>query len=133
MDVAVTVPAAVAPPDPVKADTPKVKRAPKPTVPKVSDAVTSIVADPLQGAVTSTTAPNMSSSASVTRMFEFQDGKADKFWEITTADKVVTVRYGRRGADGQTNTKDFADIAAAQKHASKLIEEKTGKGYVEVD
>ncbi|MDB5387002.1 MAG: uncharacterized protein JWM11_2648 [Planctomycetaceae bacterium] len=71
-------------------------------------------------------------TSNVPRMFEFQDGKADKFWEITISDKVVTVRYGRRGADGQTNTKDFADSAAAQKHAIKLIEEKTGKGYLEV-
>jgi hypothetical protein len=44
----------------------------------------------------------------------------------------VVVNYGRKGTAGQTNTKSFADAAAAQKHADKLIQEKTGKGYVEV-
>jgi DNA ligase-1 len=132
MDVAVTVPIVTASNDSPKAGTAKAKRAPKAIVPKVSDAVTSIVTDTLQTAVNSTIAPNTTAVASVTRMFEFQDGKADKFWEITTVDKVVTVRYGRRRADAQTNTKNFADIAAAQKHASRLIEEKTSKGYVEV-
>lgn len=43
-----------------------------------------------------------------------------------------TVRFGRTGTAGQTNTKEFADAADAQKHADKLIREKTGKGYVEV-
>jgi len=66
------------------------------------------------------------------RCFEFQDAKSNKFWEITLNDKSVTVRYGRQGTDGQTNVKEFPDAAAAQKHAAKLIEEKTGKGYVEV-
>ena len=35
------------------------------------------------------------------------------------------------GANGQTQTKTFADEAAAKSHAEKLIEEKTEKGYVE--
>ena len=44
----------------------------------------------------------------------------------------VTVRYGRIGTNGQTQSKSFADEAAAEKHADKLIAEKTAKGYVEV-
>ena len=44
----------------------------------------------------------------------------------------VTVRYGRIGTQGQTNTKSFPDEAAAARHAEKLIQEKTGKGYREV-
>ncbi len=65
------------------------------------------------------------------RHFEFVGGGSDKFWEIEIAGKEVTVRFGRRGAKGQGNTKTFPDEAAAKKHAEKLISEKTGKGYVE--
>ncbi len=67
------------------------------------------------------------------RRFEFVEGKSDKFWEIEVAGAEVTVRYGRSGANGQTNVKAFPDEAAARKHADKLIEEKTDKGYEEVD
>jgi DNA ligase-1 len=67
-----------------------------------------------------------------TRRFEFVEGKSSKFWEISVADADVTVRFGRIGTEGQTKTKSFADIAAATRHAEKLIEEKTGKGYVEM-
>ena len=42
------------------------------------------------------------------------------------------LRFGRIGSEGQSNVKSFPDDAAAQKHADKLILEKTGKGYVEV-
>lgn len=65
------------------------------------------------------------------RHFEFVDGKSAKFWEISAAAEQVTVRYGRIGADGQTQTKIFADAAAAARHVEKLIDEKTSKGYVE--
>ena len=65
------------------------------------------------------------------RYFEFVDDKSSKFWEISRDGVNVTVRFGRIGANGQTQTKTFADEAAAQKHADKLIEEKTEKGYEE--
>jgi DNA ligase-1 len=65
------------------------------------------------------------------RYFEFVDDKSSKFWEISREGASVTVRFGRIGANGQTQTKTFADEPAAKKHADKLIEEKTGKGYVE--
>ncbi len=65
------------------------------------------------------------------RRFESVGGTSDKFWEIDIKGTEVTVRFGRRGTSGQTNTKTFADEATAKKHADKLIEEKTGKGYVE--
>lgn len=65
------------------------------------------------------------------RRFEFRDEKSDKFWEIEVAACEVTVRYGRNGTNGQTNTKSFANEAAARKHADGLISEKTDKGYVE--
>lgn len=65
------------------------------------------------------------------RRFEFSEGRSNKFWEIAVHDAEVTVRFGRIGAQGQTNTKSFPDAAAAARHAETLIREKTGKGYVE--
>ena len=72
------------------------------------------------------------SSTTSTRRFEFTGGTSDKFWEISVTGKEVSVCYGRRGTTGQTNTKSFTDEATAQKHAEKIVAEKTGKGYVEV-
>ena len=65
------------------------------------------------------------------RYFEFIEGSSSKFWEISTSGKDVTVRFGRIGTNGQTQTKSFSDADAATKHAEKLIAEKTGKGYKE--
>ena len=64
------------------------------------------------------------------RYFEFVDGNSCKFWEITTGGKNVTVRFGRIGTNGQTQTKTLADADAATKHAEKLIKEKTGKDII---
>jgi DNA ligase-1 len=66
------------------------------------------------------------------RRFEFVGGGSDKFWAVAVNGTEVVVHYGRNGTAGQTNTKSFGDATAAQKHADKLIQEKTGKGYVEV-
>jgi DNA ligase-1 len=75
--------------------------------------------------------PTMPAVAS-TRRFEFMSGGSDKFWEIQTNGNEVTVRFGRNGTNGQTNTKTFADETDAQVHANKQIAEKVAKGYVEV-
>jgi DNA ligase-1 len=71
-------------------------------------------------------------SPSATRRFEFSEGTSNKFWEVQVQGSAVTVRYGRIGSQGQTNTKSFADEAAAAKHAEKLVAEKPGKGYHEI-
>jgi DNA ligase-1 len=76
-------------------------------------------------------AANSSEKAADKRYFELQDEKSSKFWEITTSGNDVTVRFGRIGTSGQTQTKSFGDADAAQKHADKLIAEKTEKGYEE--
>ena len=65
------------------------------------------------------------------RRFEFVGGTSAKFWEVQVSGQNVTVRYGRLGTEGQTQTKSFGDAEAAQKHAEKLIAEKTKKGYSE--
>jgi DNA ligase-1 len=76
--------------------------------------------------------PTRSATASAAkRYFEYTDDKSSKFWEISQSGCDVTVRYGRIGATGQTQTKSFADDGTAQRHAEKLIGEKTEKGYVE--
>jgi predicted DNA-binding WGR domain protein len=43
----------------------------------------------------------------------------------------MTTRWGRIGANGQTKTQTFADEQSAASAAAKLIEEKTGEGYIE--
>ena len=65
------------------------------------------------------------------RRFEFVSGSSNKFWEISQSGSDVTTRWGRIGSTRQSKTKSFADEAAAQLQAEKLIEEKTGEGYVE--
>ena len=64
--------------------------------------------------------------------FEYRGDGSEKFWEIIHSGTDVTVRFGRIGTNGQTQTKSFADAAAAKKHADKLVAEKTSKGYSEV-
>lgn len=65
------------------------------------------------------------------RTFLFQDEKSNKFWEIEQNGASVTTWWGRIGTSGQTKTKDFASNAKAEAEYKKLVEEKTGKGYVE--
>jgi predicted DNA-binding WGR domain protein len=66
------------------------------------------------------------------RRFEFVQGSSNKFWEIAITGPNVAVRFGRIGSSGQSETKSFADPAAALRHADKKIAEKLNKGYVEV-
>jgi predicted DNA-binding WGR domain protein len=67
------------------------------------------------------------------RRFEFDDGKSKKFWEIVVDGQSYTVRYGRLGTTGQTNTKVFGDASVAQKKADAAIASKVKKGYAEVE
>jgi DNA ligase-1 len=66
------------------------------------------------------------------RRFEFVEGSSAKFWEIRSNGTDVTVRFGRLGTDGQTQTKTLASAEEADKHIAKLIGEKSKKGYKEV-
>jgi predicted DNA-binding WGR domain protein len=72
------------------------------------------------------------------RYFEFTGADSDrgtsasaKFWEVGVDGSALVVRFGKIGAAGQTTRKDFADAAAAEAEASKLIAQKVKKGYVE--
>jgi len=48
----------------------------------------------------------------MTRLFEFVAGNSAKFWEVSQVGAEVIVRYGRLGAQGQTQTKTLVDAAA---------------------
>jgi predicted DNA-binding WGR domain protein len=62
--------------------------------------------------------------------YEFKDGSSLKFWEVAVEGDKLTVCFGKIGTSGQTKEKTFADAAAAEKEKTKLVKEKTGKGYV---
>jgi predicted DNA-binding WGR domain protein len=67
------------------------------------------------------------------RYFEFSEGTSRKFWEIkVTKTGTVDVRWGRIGAEGQSQTKTFPGEYTALRHARKLIRSKRDKGYQEV-
>lgn len=66
------------------------------------------------------------------RYFEFIEGSSFKFYEVSTDGNTVTIRFGRIGTEGQSQTKPFADAEAAAKHAEKQIASKLAKGYREV-
>ena len=72
-----------------------------------------------------------SPARNTTRYFEFIGGGSRKFWEIRLSENTFTVRYGRIGASGQSQSKTFSDAARARREMDKLIEEKLRKGYEE--
>jgi uncharacterized protein (TIGR02996 family) len=65
------------------------------------------------------------------RTFVFSDGKSNKFWNIALSGAEFTVTFGRVGTTGQTQAKQFASAAEAQKAHDKLVAEKLKKGYTE--
>jgi predicted DNA-binding WGR domain protein len=76
-------------------------------------------------------APTRTANVGSVRHFEFIGASSRKFWEISISDNSFTVRFGRIGTAGQSQTKSFADPEKARHEAEKLIAEKVKKGYVE--
>lgn len=72
--------------------------------------------------------PSVTTPVLLTR-FEFIEGSSKKFWEIGQRGCEMTVRYGRIGANGQTQTKTFSDEARTAREVQKLTAEKLKKGY----
>ncbi len=66
-----------------------------------------------------------------TVQLEFEEGNSSKFWRARTEGKTLYVNYGKIGAAGQTQVKDFGDAAGATKEYEKLIKEKRKKGYAD--
>lgn len=56
-------------------------------------------------------------------------GGSHKFYEAIVNGNELTIRFGRIGEAGQTQTKTFADAAKALAEANKKINEKLKKGY----
>lgn len=67
------------------------------------------------------------------RRFEYEDDGSSKFWEVLVTGDTCTVRFGKIGTAGQKKPKKLASPEAAEKEQAKLIREKTGKGYEEVE
>lgn len=66
------------------------------------------------------------------RRFEYKDARSYKFWEINIEGTAFTVRYGKVGTDGVTQSKAYPSSEKAAAEAEKKIREKTSKGYAEV-
>lgn len=66
------------------------------------------------------------------RRLEYKDAKSHKFWELVVEGDSYTVRYGKVGAKGQTQTKTFASHDKAKAEGEKKLASKVKKGYVEV-
>jgi predicted DNA-binding WGR domain protein len=62
----------------------------------------------------------------------FEEGNSSKFWRARVEGKTLYVNYGKIGANGQTQVKDFGDAAAARAEYDKLVREKRKKGYEDV-
>jgi predicted DNA-binding WGR domain protein len=79
--------------------------------------------------------PNAISDPGSVRYFEFTGGSSRKFWEITLSGASFTVRFGRTGTTGQSQSKTFPDEARAKREVENLVEnlvaEKVKKGYLE--
>jgi predicted DNA-binding WGR domain protein len=71
------------------------------------------------------------SAANTARHFVLINDTARKFWDMTLSGKSFTVRFGRIGTSGQTQSKTFSDEAKAKLAADYLVREKLRKGYVE--
>jgi predicted DNA-binding WGR domain protein len=65
------------------------------------------------------------------RTFTYVADTSRKFWEVDRDGASVTVRFGRIGTKGQTQTKDLGTPDKARAYVDKLVSEKVGKGYVE--
>nr|WP_295874331.1 WGR domain-containing protein [uncultured Chitinophaga sp.] len=67
------------------------------------------------------------------KKFIYQDDQSHKFWDIAISGTSLTVTFGKAGTQGQTQTKTFATEDECRTAASKLIAEKTKKGYQPVE
>ncbi len=67
------------------------------------------------------------------KVLRFVDEKSDKFWRIETADCEMLVNYGKTGTTGRYEVKEFDSEEECEKHATKLLNAKTKKGYQDMD
>ena len=86
---------------------------------------------PVPAEATPTVQPSVATTPTSVRHFEFVSGASKKFWEISLTDNCFTVRFGRIGTAGQSQTKSFTEATNAKREAESLIAEKLKRGYVE--
>ena len=96
-----------------------------------SDSKTKVVANSEDRSTPPAKPAGSAAAKSGKRYFEFVSGGSAKFWEIFVDGLEVTVRFGRIGTNGQLQSKSLATADQAQRHAEKLIGEKSEKGYEE--
>jgi predicted DNA-binding WGR domain protein len=84
---------------------------------------------PVRTLVTSVTP----SEPSVPRHFTCSEEGSSKFWEVVVDGNQLTIRFGRIGTNGQTQTKTFTTPEAAGREQEKLIRSKLAKGYIETE
>jgi len=66
------------------------------------------------------------------RAFAYKDEKSDKFWNIDYSGTDFAVNYGKTGAIGKYEVKQFDTEAQCLKNAESLIKKKLKKGYTEI-
>ncbi len=64
---------------------------------------------------------------------EYRDAKSAKFWEVAVDGSSYTVRFGKIGSKGQSQTKTFASPGEAAAAAYALVAAKIRKGYAPTD
>jgi predicted DNA-binding WGR domain protein len=101
------------------------------TADQAKPGATRLARGPDSTAATPPPGPAHAPAPAVARRFEFVGGSSLKFWEISVPGNALTVRCGRIGTAGQSQTKTLADEATARREAERLIGEKIRKGYVE--
>ncbi len=94
---------------------------------------------PVGGAPSPRTAPRPpiasagTSVPAVPRHFTCTEDGSSKFWEVIVKENELTIRFGRIGTNGQTQTKTFTTPDAARREQEKLIRSKLAKGYAETE
>lgn len=66
------------------------------------------------------------------RAFAYKDEKSDKFWNIDYSGTDFAVNYGKTGAIGKYEVKQFDTEAQCLKNVESLIKKKLKKGYTEI-
>ena len=61
------------------------------------------------------------------QVLHFKNEKSDKFWFVETLDSEMMVNYGKTGATGKYEIKEFDSSEACEKEALKLINSKKKK------
>lgn len=65
--------------------------------------------------------------------YELIEGTSRKFWDVSLHGTQLVVHWGRIGTQGQSKVFEFPTAAAAEDQQSRLIRQKTAKGYISVE